>query len=227
MENVTQEQATETSTEVVAEATTTNHEGDTQSVTTYLDGKYESVSALEEGYRNLQSSYSKKLGAFTGSPDEYTLDEGLENNARIEALMAYGKENQLSNEALNQIIKLDIEAQEADMEAWRTEQKEALGKNADARIANVVDWAKGNLGEESIEALESMLTSAKSVEVFEQIAKLTQGTAPAPAQQSQAVDKDTVRQMRFAKDEYGNRKMSSDPAYRAKVEALEAQLFAK
>jgi len=36
----------------------------------YVDGKFDSVSALETSYKELQSSYSKKLGGFDGSPED-------------------------------------------------------------------------------------------------------------------------------------------------------------
>ena len=39
------------------------------------------------------------------------------------------------------------------------------------------------------------------------------------------LDRDTVKEMRFAKDEFGNRRMSSDPQYRKKVEAMEAEFI--
>lgn len=226
MENVTPG-----TTEQSTEATVVSDNGETQSETTYLDGKYKSVSDLENGYKELQSTFSKKtaeykdgLKAFSGAPEAYELAEGVESTERIEALQEWGKENGLNNDALNQIIELDTNHTNQQQEAYVAEQKELLGKDADTRIQNVVDWAKANLGEDSIGALDKMVTSAEGVMMFEAIAKMQSGTAPAPARQTQAVDADTIRQMRFAKDEYGNRRMSSDPAYRAKVIELESQL---
>lgn len=210
------------STETVASVVGDN--GETVSTTSYLDGKYKSVSDLENGYKELQSSYSKKLGAFTGSPEAYELAEGIESNSRIEALQNWGKENQLSNKALNDIIEMDMATQKTEMESYITEQKGLLGKEADARINNVSDWVKANVGADGIKTLENMLVSAESVKLFETIIKNSQGTAPAQAPAAKVVDRDTLNQMRFAKDEFGNRRMSSDPAYRAKIIALEEQL---
>lgn len=205
-------------------ATVLGDNGETVGTTSYLDGKYKSVSDLENGYKELQSSYSKKLGAFVGSPDAYELAEGIESNSRIEALQAWGKENQLSNKALNDIIQTDIATQKTEMEIYITEQKGLLGKEADVRINNVSDWVKANVGPDSIKALENMLVSAESVKLFETIIKNSQGTAPAQAPAAKTVDRDTLNQMRFAKDEFGNRRMSSDPIYRAKVISLEEQI---
>ena len=226
-------ETTQPSTEAVEATTeaTVVENGEAVSETTYLDGKYKSVSDLEGGYKELQSTFSKKtaeysekLGAFVGAPEAYELAEGIETNSRIEALQEWGKENQLSNDALNQIIQMDIQKQEAEMAEYIANEKALLGKDADARLANIEDWTKANFGEEAVGPLGDMLASAEGVKLFEQIIKASQGTAPAPSQPAQKVDAEQIRQMRFAKDEYGNRKMSSDPAYRAKVNALEAQL---
>lgn len=205
-------------------ATVVGDNGETQSVTSYLDGKYKSVSDLENGYRELQSSYSKKLGGFKGAPEAYELADGVESNSRIEALQQWGKTNQLSNEALNEIISMDLATQKTDMEAYISSQKEILGKDADARITNVSDWVKANVGPEAVNTLGGMLTSAESVKLFETIIKNSQGTAPAQVPAAKSIDRETLNAMRFAKDEFGNRKMSSDPAYRAKVLAFEEQI---
>ena len=220
-------------TENTIEATTTDQDGNTTSETSYLDGKYKSVSDLENGYKELQSAFSKKtaeynegLKAFSGAPEAYELSEGIESTPRIDALMEWGKENGLNNDALNSIIELDMQKQQDMREQEVAQAKEELGKDADARIKNVVDWARANLGEESIGALDKMITSADGVKIFEQIAKMQKGTSPAPSQATKTYDAETIRQMRFAKDEFGNRKMSTSPEYRAKVEALEAEMMA-
>ena len=229
MSDETSQPSTETTepaeTEATTETTVEGTNGET-AITSYLDGKYDSVSALESGYKELQSSYSKKLGAFTGAPEEYTLGEGIEANSRIEALQEWGKENQLSNDALNSIITLEAENTQRETEAYIQGQKELLGKDADARLNNIQDWARANLGEDNMADFNSMITTAKGVEMFEAISKMNSGTTPAPANTNTVADKDTVRQMRFAKDEYGNRRMSTDANYRARVEEMESQILA-
>jgi len=211
-----------TETETVVE----NNGEATEQTVSYADGKYNSISALETGYSELQKSYSQKLGGFDGSPETYTLDEGIETTPRLEALQAWGKENQLNNDALNSIVQMDVEATEKAQEAYVTEQKEILGKDAETRLTNLSDWARAQVGEEMMDTFGAMITSAKGVEMMEGLMKQMQGTAPAPAQQTQTVSKDTLSEMRFAIDKNsGERRMSIDPAYRAKVEALEAEMM--
>ena len=216
-------QTTDTSNESSAEATVVNDDGSTVSETSYLDGKYKSVSDLENGYKELQSSYSKKLGGFEGSPEAYELAEGVESNGRIEALQEWGKENQLSNQALNDIIAMDSAKVQAESEVHVAEQRELLGKEADARINNVVDWAKANIGEDALGALDDMITTADGVKLFEQVMKLSQGTAPATAPSAKVVDADTINDMQMATDKFGER-MMNQPAYAAKVRAMRQQL---
>ena len=213
-----------TETETVVE----NNGEATEQTVSYANGKYESVSALEDGYSELQKSYSQKLGGFDGAPENYTLGEGIETTPRLEALQAWGKENQLNNDALNSIIQMDTEATEKAQEAYVTEQKEILGKDAETRLTNLSDWARAQVGEDMMDTFGAMMTSAKGVEMMEGLMKQMQGTAPAPAQQTQTVSKESLNEMRFAIDKNsGERRMSIDPTYRAKVEALEADMMGR
>jgi len=220
---VASEQAA-TETETVVE----NNGEATEQTVSYANGKYDSVSALESGYSELQKSYSQKLGGFDGSPEKYTFDEGIETTPTLEALQTWGKENQLNNDALNSIVQMDIEATEKAQETYVTEQKEILGKDAETRLTNLSDWARAQVGEDMMDTFGAMITSAKGVEMMESLMKQMQGTAPEPAQQTQTVSKDTLNEMRFAIDKNsGERRMSIDPAYRAKVEALEAEMMGR
>lgn len=205
---------------VVEEAT-----GETVSETTYANGKYKSVSDLEKGYAEAQKFISQKLGGFEGAPEEYTFDEGFEVNDTVQALQEWGKENQLSNDGLISLYNKLSEREAQAAEAYKAEQMEALGSNAQERVSNAVDWVKANLGAEYAEGLDSVWMGAKSIEAIEKIMKLTSGTAPANVPSQQSVDAEKVKAMRFATNERGDRLMSIDPEYRAKVLKLEAQLY--
>lgn len=196
-----------------AEATVVDGNGETVSETTYLDGKYKSVSELEKGYRELQSSYSKKLGSFDGAPEQYTINEGLEVP---DFLQDWGKNNQLNNDGINSLVENFNSYQEQQNEAIVAEQMKALGDNAKDRITNVNDFLRANLGDNH--GIDTM--SAAGVESIEKLIAMTKQAAPAVASSKPAIDSDTLAQMRFAKDENGNRRMATDPEYRARVEAL-------
>ena len=198
--------------------------------TSYMEGRYNSITELEAGvttaekrYEDYRSMNDKRFGSFVGSPDEYTMNEGLEAS---DSLQAYARENQFSNDALNGLVEHYNEDMTARNDAYSSEQREALGADVDARLNNVQDWAKANLSADVMDSFESIITSAKSVEMIEQIMKINSGTAPAQVQAPRTVvDKDTLSQMRFAKDEFGNRRMSTDKDYRAKVNAMSKELI--
>jgi len=159
-----------------------------------------------------------------GAPEAYEFNEGLNMS---DGMQNYAKENNYSNDALNSWAEAYQADAESTREAYRGEQIELLGKDADARLTNVEDWAKANLGDDYTDTLNAMVSTAKGVEVFEKIMKMNSGVAPAQVEQpKQMLDRDTVRSMQFAKDEYGNRKMSSDPQYRAKVEGMMNEFIA-
>ena len=217
------EQSTQTT--EATEATVETHEGETATETSYLDGKYTSVSALEDGYRNLQTSYSKKLGAFQGAPEDgYALEEGAEGNAVLEA---WGKDNNLSQDGYAALVEQMSTAQNEANEAFKTEQLQALGENADYRLKNIVDYAKATFGEDSLGTFDAMIQDAKGVEIIEALIKGSKSEAPAEVKAT-PIDADKVKAMRFEVDaNSGQRRMSVDPTFRAKVEAAEAQLYAK
>jgi len=224
-------QTVDTSSDATAsEATTVTTEGETQSTTSYLDGKYESVSALESGYKELQSSYSKKnaeyndhMKGFAGAPEAYELNEGINGN---DTLSAWGLENGLSNEGYNNLLTSMSEAETAQSTVYKNEQLEALGKDANSRINNATDWVRANLGEEAVEGINSMWVGAKGIEAIEKLMKMGNTASPTVAPTAPAVDGDKLSAMRYATDNYGNRRMSSDSAYRSKVEALERDFLA-
>jgi len=190
-------------------------------------GKFKTVSDLEKSYQELQSTFSKKMGAFEGAPENYTTPEGFEDNdPNFEFVSQWGKDNNMSEKGLHDLVTQYRDNQQAMQEEYMKAEVEKLGKDADYRIKNVTDWAKANLGEGYVDSLNASFPGAQGIEALEKIMKLT--TVQQPAQKSQApmADAEQIKAMRFAKDEFGNRKMSTDPSYRKRVEALEAELYA-
>lgn len=226
-----EETTTVASTEPTVEATTTNETTGETTETTYAGGKFKSASALEQGYTELQKSYSQKLGAFDGSPEAYTLAEGKEANDFTSFVETWGKDNQLSNDGFNSMSDAYNKFQEEQAKAndlaqqnYLKAEREKLGEHADTRLKNATDWLKANLGEESINVVDKMMGGAEGIEVIEKIMKLTNGTSPTSIPATIKPDADKVKAMRYAKTENGERRMSVDPAYRAKVMEAEALL---
>lgn len=218
---VTTETAPETTPEMTTETTET-----IESPATYADGKYQSVGELEKGYLELQSTFSKKMGAFSGAPENYEFNEGFvteDNQGLADMLTEWGRENQMNNDGLNSLVGKYNEYQAAQKEAMIADEFSKLGENAKTRIDNARSFLEANLGEEMTQGLAANMNSAVAIEAIEKLISLTKSPQVAPTQAQAGIDAEKVKAMRFAKDEFGNRKME-DPKYREKVLALEAQL---
>jgi len=207
---------------------TENGEATTQTMS-YAGGKYKTVSELEKGYTELQASYSSKLGGFDGSPESYSLPDGMESNATLELMQKFGKENQLSQdgfnkfaESFNEHTKSQTEAKTKEIADFRASEIVKLGENANARIKNATDWVAANLGKEGIDVLNN-LGGAEGITVVEKIMELTRSAPPANVPTQPSKTKDELKDMRFDKDENGNRRMSTDMEYRARVLKLEQE----
>jgi len=202
------------------EATVTDTATGETTETSYADGTFKSISDLEKGYTELRSSYSKKLGKFDGSPEDgYKYTDEFAKNDFIDK---WGTENQLSQTGLESLVTGYENYQNEQTQAFQEEQVKLLGDEAQTRMANVADFLKANLGEDhSVDA-----QSAKGIESIEKLIAMSKQTAPAVQEAKPSYDKEQIKAMRFAVDpNSGERKMSIDPAYRAKVEKIEQEMY--
>ena len=223
-------------TEVTTEGST--QQGETKT-TGFYNGKYNSISDFEKSHDELQKSYSQKtaeykerMGAFTGAPEAYEVGEGIEvseDNPLFGKLQELGKEINLDNEGYNKLIQMyndTMAEQEAQYEETMKQELAKLGGNAQERIQNINDWSKANLSEDEQAVINRIATDAESVQFIESMIARTKPQGMAQSHQVKAnptYSKDEIRQMQMAKDENGNRKMSTDHEYYKKVMALMAQ----
>ena len=91
---------------------------------TYLDeNESNEVDAISGSFMMLTREVYKKLGGFEGSPSEYTRSEGINENDPLHAYGAeWGKENQLSDKALNELVEGYNTKQSEQIEAYQAEQ---------------------------------------------------------------------------------------------------------
>lgn len=181
-----------------------------------------------ESYNQLSS----KFGAFTGAPEAYEFKlsddltaNGIEldaDNPLIAKFTEMAKEANMSPEMANSLVNMFVEGQHADhlgaeaaQETYFNEQMTLLGDNAQQRVSNIVNWSKANLTPEQVAGLEEATTTAAGVQAVEALIAKSRN---APMQTSNGVEASAVSMaeieaLQFAKDEHGNRKMSTDPAY--------------
>jgi hypothetical protein len=204
-----------------------NNTGET-TTTSFLDGKYNSVSDMENGYKELQSSYSKKLGGFDGAPEAYTRYESIPEGDALHAYASeWGKDNQMSDKGLNEFVEGYNAKQTEQLQAYQAEQLKQLGPDAKDRLQNVSDYMKANTGidDVALQQINDGLFGAKGVEVLEALISSTKQSTPTAAPVVRTMDKQELVARRMAKNERGERLMSVDPEYRKKQEAMELEEF--
>lgn len=204
------------------------------------EGRTDQEAALEQA--KAYSELQKKFGSFTGAPEEYefSVPEAAQEHIDIEQLKEdpifndykdIAKEIGLNNEGFNRLAELYIKGQLADLEAGeavRAEEMKALGDNAQRRLDNIQDWAKAQLDAEDAQGLLDSLTTAGAVKAVEKmIAKTRNAPQVQDTPAAPSIDASKLRDMMLAKDEYGNKKMVSDPAYAKEVNRLYERLYGK
>ena len=219
-------------------------EGDDATAPEWLLGKYHTEGkTIEEATAEQAKAYkelSGKFGAFTGAPEEYeiALSEELtelgvtmdKEDPMVQEAMKFAKESNMSQEGLNGMLNLysmQMVAEQKANEEYAAEQMKALGPQAESRVQNIQQWASKNLDTEMVSALEGMATSAESVKAIERLITMT-GNAPVDSDSSVATNTagiEEVQSMQFAKDENGNRRINTDPAFKARYQKLRNEVY--
>jgi hypothetical protein len=148
------------------------------------------------------------------------------NEPMYSTFMEIGKKHGMNNEMFTETVLAISQLQKEQAEARMQQELKSLGNNADYRLQNLSDWAQSRLGQDEFDVFKGMMTSARSVEVFEKIMKQSMGTKIADESKvvaSQTLSKDKLKEMQFALDEHGNRRMN-DPEYRKRFNELASKL---
>jgi len=181
-----------------------------------------------ESYNQL----SGKFGAFTGAPESYEFalseqltEAGVElssDDPLITEFTEMAKDSNMSQDMANKLVNMFVESQYADgiaggeAETARVaEEMGKLGDSAQQRVSNIDNWAKANLTPEQAEGLQDAATTAAGVQAIEALIAKSKN---APMQTgdvnpASAVSRQELEALQFAKDDNGNRKMQTDPAY--------------
>ena len=193
----------------------------------WLLPKYKTADAQAKAYVEAQ----KKLGAFTGAPEEY--DVGFAKDAKfgegLDDAKKLMKELGVNQEGFEKLAQFHLQEMEALGELVYNRERELkdLGENANQRISRVDGFLRANLQPDEYSEVRDMLTTANSVKLAE---KLIGVTAPKklPVEggvNPSGLDEGKLKEMRYAKDAQGNLRMSTDVAYRKQVEAAWADYY--
>lgn len=188
------------------------------------------LEGISKSYAELEKQF--RAGKHKPPADgNYSLD-GIENISAddpvVEAYKGwaakYGISQQAFSELAAQITTMGGE-QAQEVEYNIKKEREALGPNADAIIANMATWAKGLVqkGTWSTEDFEEFKVwggTANGIKALMKLRSTYEGRVPVQsAPPSESLSKDELMAM-VANPEY-----KTNPAYRAKVEKLFAQAF--
>lgn len=210
----------------------------------FVSDKYRADGRTEQESLELQAkSYTElesKFGSFTGSPDEYKfelsddlVESGLEipaDDPMVVKAMEFAKESNMSQEGFNSMVNLYVNQQLAEQQAVsdiKAEEVKALGSNAQNRLDTIDKYVAANFDEEIAGAIRGMVTSADSVKAIEAIIQNSR-TAPVAADDAKpvaSVTEQELKAMQFETDDNGNRKMQTDPAFKAEFKRKQALLY--
>lgn len=188
--------------------------------------KYKSVEEQAKAYPEAAS----RLGGFESAPEEYTLPEGFDDDTidagLVDIVKGLGKEYNMGQTMFNDLMGKVNDYQNDIADKSKESAMEALGENAEGRIQEVNNWLNSNAPKEIVETIAPMAESAEAIEALEFFISKSKSSKMADAN---AVQADKVSQAEYAdklmaKDSHGNLKISIDPAYKAEMDKLTAQM---
>lgn len=187
----------------------------------YLLSKYASVADQAKAYPELAS----KFGSFTGAPEQYDhefLGDDYEFTDEFTEVSDALRDMGVNQEGYEKLISLQRDREENIHKAYNNPEAEveALGKDGQRRIDNVDRYLQANLDDETYDRVAPGVNSAAVVEAFEILIQATKPKAlPSEGGENPTgMTEDKLLQMRRAKTEGGDFRMSVDPDYRKMVE---------
>lgn len=150
----------------------------------WLPPKYKKVSDLAKAYTEAE----KRLGAFTGAPEEYNLGdlELDESQLIIQEMKAVGKELHMSEEGLKKFIGRLAVATETESEANLQDQVKKLGKDGERILKEYDNWTKNYFKPEESERIKEWVRTADDLTLFNKLMSNTNMSA-VPTSQSMAL----------------------------------------
>jgi hypothetical protein len=189
----------------------------------WLNPKYKTAAEQAKAYNEAQ----KKLGAFKGAPEEYTIElEGEEyqnfqldkDNPILQDFLKDAKENGVSQDYVNKMLKTYASMQ---MQALPNKEQEfeKLGPNGKQDIQVLAQWGSNNLTQDEFKQFKNMMTTADSVRLFEKI--INRSTKAETSPQTTTIHRESEAEiMRMIHDP----RYDKDPVFRDQVRAKLASI---
>lgn len=187
----------------------------------WLRDKYKSAADQAKAYNELDH----KLGKFKGAPETYDLtlpdmpDFKFEDGDPVLAeFLDMAKESQASQEFVTKALAHYVKAQNF-YAPDPQEEIQKIGVNAKAEIAQLNEWASQRLDKNEYETFKSMVTTAESFKVLQKLRRVSTSTPEVAVTNGHAPSNNKAISERQLLEMIGDPKYSTDPLYRAEVDA--------
>lgn len=151
----------------------------------WMKSNFKRISDIEKSREELE----KKLGAFTGAPeDDYDIKdlELDEDDFLVQELKAFGKEANMNETMFKKLLGRFQAAAETESERTIVEEVKKLGADGERQLKEFEQWTKNYFKPEKAEIIKEMITSAERLSVFNEIMANTHMSA-VPTSQSMAL----------------------------------------
>jgi hypothetical protein len=197
----------------------------------WFSDKYESVAEQAKGYNEL----SKRLGGFTGAPEEYTLSAPEELGTRpdgspwldsvdpsVQFISEVGKKHGMSQEMFDTFTHGWLKLTADNLQQTHKAEMEALGPQGPAMINGLAQWGSTHLPAEAQDVFRSMATTADQVKVLEMILGKTKNAAMVDTTKVQA----NTGMTREKLDELvADKRYQESPSFRKEVDSKFQQFY--
>ena len=152
-----------------------------------------------------------------GVEGEFIADDPL-----MASFTEVAKEMNLSQESFDKILHAYLSGESGAMQTNVETEIKALGENADRRLQDLSDFGIANLDQTTYDAFRNVATTAAGVQVLEAMMGLTKDHKIPDGNNLELGNTgetpESLKAMRAVKDDNNNLKMSTDPAYKKKVD---------
>lgn len=190
----------------------------------WLKEKYKTAADQAKAYADLE----KKLGAFTGAPDEYdlTLDgdefkdiQIQKENPVLQEFLGKAKEMGVSQQFVSEMLKSYAKMQALEQPNLDKEM-EKLGVNGQQDLKILGQWASNNFTKEELATFKGMVRTAEEVRIFEKIRRMMTKAETVPSNNRSPVESaDKIKRL------IHDPRYESDPTFREEVRAKLANVL--
>jgi hypothetical protein len=185
-----------------------------------LEGISKSYVELEKQFRS-----GKHKAPEGGNYDISALEGVAENDPLLETYKGWAAKNGISQQAFEELASQFVQmgvAQTQQIETSVRQEREALGPNADAIIANMSSWAKGLMqkgiwGKEDLEEFKVWGGTAKGIQALMKLRETYEGRVPVDTLKNSGEENMSEDEL---KSMVSDPRYKTDEGYRKKVEKL-------